>query len=68
MVVAIVTAKLGDVTSANDFVGLIEVTYLVLLIWILQAGGGRFSLDTWVARLASGMLPPSLFRPDLGTT
>lgn len=55
MVVAILTAKLGDVTDLNDFVGLIEVSYLVLLSWLAMAGGGRASVNSLLfARPPSG--------------
>jgi putative oxidoreductase len=65
MVVAIFTAKLSDVGDLNDFVGLIEVTYLVLLAWLAHAGGGRASFDSWLVRLKWRVLPIELLRPDL---
>jgi putative oxidoreductase len=54
MVVAILTAKLGDVTDLNDFVGLIELTYLVLLAGLAHSGGGALSLDGLIFRGREG--------------
>ncbi|MFY9822829.1 MAG: DoxX family protein [Thermoanaerobaculia bacterium] len=50
MVVAIATAKMGDVHSIGDFVGLSEVAYLVLLMWLAWAGAGSVSLDGLIGR------------------
>ena len=46
MAMAIVTAKLPKVHSLYDFVGLDEVTYLVVLVMIAILGPGLVSLDT----------------------
>jgi putative oxidoreductase len=45
MVVAIVTAKRDDVHGLADLFGLVEWTYLALLVWIALAGAGSVSLD-----------------------
>lgn len=50
MVVAIVTAKRGDVTGLTALVGLEEWSYLVFFIWLAVAGAGPLSLDALVAR------------------
>lgn len=45
MVVAIVTAKLGDVHGLSDLFGLQEVDYIVLAIVVAVLGAGPLSLD-----------------------
>jgi putative oxidoreductase len=50
MLVAIATAKMGDVHSIDDFVGLTEWAYLVLLIWLAWEGAGKVSLDALISR------------------
>jgi putative oxidoreductase len=45
MAVAILTAKADEVHGLPDLFGLVEWTYLALLIWIALAGPGRVSLD-----------------------
>ena len=45
MVVAIATAKMGDVHSLGDFVGLSELAYLLIFVWLAIAGPGKASLD-----------------------
>lgn len=50
MLVAIATAKMGDVHSIDDFVGLTEWAYLVLLIWLAWEGAGKVSLDALIGR------------------
>jgi putative oxidoreductase len=53
MLVAIVTAKRGDVHGLTDLVGLEEWSYLVLFVWLAVAGAGPLSLDRLIApRLA----------------
>jgi putative oxidoreductase len=55
MVVAIVTAKLGDLHNVFDLVGFDEFTYLVVLVMIAIIGPGEVSLDRFVAaRLRAG--------------
>jgi len=45
MLVAIATAKMGDVHSIGDFAGLTEFAYFVILMWLAWEGAGRVSLD-----------------------
>jgi len=57
MVIAILTAKLGDLHNVFDLVGFDEFTYLVVLIMIVLIGPGSVALDAVVfARLRKG--PP----------
>jgi putative oxidoreductase len=49
MIVALLTAKLGDIHGLFDLVGQDEFTYLVVLIMIAFLGPGRASLDRFVA-------------------
>jgi putative oxidoreductase len=49
MLVAILTAKRGDVHGLTDLVGLEEWSYLVFFIWLAVAGAGPLSLDRLVA-------------------
>ena len=50
MVVAILTAKRGDITGLTALVGFEEWSYLVFFIWLALAGAGKLSLDHLVAR------------------
>ena|ERR1700681_2942298 len=45
MLVAIATAKMGDVHTIGDFAGLSEWAYFVVLMWLAWAGAGRVSVD-----------------------
>ncbi len=45
MAVAILTAKADEVHGLPDLFGLVEWTYLALLVWVALAGPGRASLD-----------------------
>ena len=49
MVIAILTAKLGDVHGLTDLVGFEEWSYLVFFIWLALAGAGPLSLDRLIA-------------------
>jgi putative oxidoreductase len=53
MVVAILTAKRADIAGVTDLFGVVEWTYLVLLVWIAIAGPGALSLE----RLLPGKRP-----------
>jgi len=49
MVVAILTAKLGDIHGVFDLVGADEFTYLCVLVMLALIGPGKVSLDAlWV--------------------
>ena len=50
MVVAILTAKRGDITGLTALVGFEEWSYLVFFIWLALAGAGPLSLDRLVSR------------------
>jgi putative oxidoreductase len=45
MVVAIKSAKWGDVDSLETLLGFDETEYLALFLWLAIAGAGRISLD-----------------------
>ena len=48
MIVAILTAKRGDLHGLPDLLGFEEWTYIVLASWIAVAGPGPLSLDRFV--------------------
>lgn len=50
MVVAILTAKRGDITGLTALVGFEEWSYLVFFIWLAVAGAGPLSVDALLAR------------------
>jgi putative oxidoreductase len=45
MAVAILTAQREQVHGLPDLFGLVEWTYLALLLWVALAGPGKISLD-----------------------
>lgn len=45
MTVAILTAQASEIHGLSDLFGLVEWTYLTLLVWIALAGPGAVSLD-----------------------
>ena len=49
MVIAILTAKRGDVHGLTDLVGFEEWSYLVFFLWLAVAGAGPLSLDRLIA-------------------
>ena len=49
MIVAILTAKRGDIHGLTDLVGFEEWSYLVLFLWLAVAGAGPLSLDRLIA-------------------
>ena len=49
MVIAILTAKRGDLHGLTDLVGFEEWSYLVLFLWLAVAGAGPLSLDRLIA-------------------
>jgi putative oxidoreductase len=53
MIVAIKAAQWADVDSLTSFLGLEEVMYLALFLWLAIAGAGRVSLDHLLERPAS---------------
>jgi putative oxidoreductase len=50
MVVAIVTANLGEVEGLVDLAGLPEWSYLVMFLVLAILGPGKLSLDAWLQR------------------
>jgi putative oxidoreductase len=50
MVVAIITAKRGDITGVSSLLGFEEWSYLVMFLWLALAGAGPLSLDALVGR------------------
>ncbi|TMJ29785.1 MAG: DoxX family protein [Alphaproteobacteria bacterium] len=56
MVVAIVSAKAGDIDSLETVLGFEEVSYFLMFAWLAIAGPGPVSLDHFVLK-ASGRDP-----------
>jgi putative oxidoreductase len=56
MVVAIVSAKAGDIDSLETFLGFEEVSYFVMFAWLAVAGPGPVSVDHFIL-YASGRDP-----------
>ncbi len=54
MIVAIVTAQRENVASLGDLFGLVEFTYIALLVWLGVHGGGPLSLDHVLVRAVEG--------------
>jgi putative oxidoreductase len=54
MVVAIVTAQLDKVKSIGDFLYLPETLLVVIFIWLIFSGPGKFAVDNSIARSLSG--------------
>lgn len=50
MVIAILTAKRGDITGLTALVGFEEWSYLVFFIWLALAGAGPLSIDGLIGR------------------
>jgi putative oxidoreductase len=50
MVVAIATAKKGDVHAVDDLFGIVEYLYIVILAYLGVAGAGPLSLDNLLVR------------------
>lgn len=61
MAVAILTAQRENVHGLPDLFGLVEWTYLALLLWVAIAGPGKVSLDQRLfGRARSGRKSPDL--------
>jgi putative oxidoreductase len=52
MIVAIASAKWGDVDSLATLLGFDETEYLALFLWLAIAGAGRLSVDYLLERRA----------------
>ena len=50
MLVAILTAKRGDIHELSDLFGMSEYLYIALLLWLVAYGAGPISLDAVFAR------------------
>jgi putative oxidoreductase len=59
MVVAIVSAKWGDVDSLQTLLGFEEVSYFVMFAWLGIAGPGPVSLDHLILKASRPGRPPS---------
>ena len=62
MIVAITTVQLATITKGlsfidwlDDFLYLPEVMYIIIFLWLISSGPGRFSIDHWIA-VRSGLL------------
>jgi putative oxidoreductase len=56
MIVAIATVQLATIAKGlsfidwlDDFLYLPEVLYIIIFIWLICSGPGRFSVDYWLA-------------------
>jgi putative oxidoreductase len=54
MIVAIRSAKWGDVDSLETLLGFDEFEYLALFLWLAIAGPGAVSIDQWLQRRFNG--------------
>jgi putative oxidoreductase len=50
MIVAVKAAQWESVESLQDLLGLEEILYLAIFVWLAIAGAGRVSLDHWLER------------------
>ena len=65
MVVAIYTAKWGELHGLGSITEMTDFLYILLLLWLLTHGAGRFSLDHLIAQEDPGPYPRPL--PDSRT-
>jgi putative oxidoreductase len=63
MVVAIVSAKWGDIDSYFTLAGFEEVTYMVVFGYLAVLGPGRISLDGALVAWRRSVQPPAPFAP-----
>lgn len=54
MVVAIITAKMGDIAGVTDFFMLPEFLLILVFLWIFTSGPGLFSVDQLVCKRCAG--------------
>ena len=59
MIVAIKSARWGDVDSLETLLGFDEFEYLALFLWLAIAGPGKFSLDHFIQRWYDGAVDSS---------
>jgi putative oxidoreductase len=60
MVVALVTAKRGDISSASDLFGTVEFLYLLVFGFLAAFGAGVLSLDGILVRRFAPADPPDV--------
>ena len=65
MLVALATAKRGEIHGITDLFGQVEFTYVCMLFVILVIGPGAASLDVAVARMIDRSHRRTEARPDL---
>lgn len=63
MVVAILTARRGDLDGVGSLVGFEEWSYLVFFVWLALAGAGPLSLDHLISRVLARRLQGSSPQP-----
>ncbi len=68
MVVAILTAKRGDIDGVTTLFGFNEFLYFAILLWLAVAGAGKASLDHLLKRRMKAPLPKPLLRPAPSVT
>lgn len=54
MIVAVKVAQWEEVDSLQTLLGLEEIMYLALFIWLAIAGPGQVSIDRWLERRGKG--------------
>jgi len=60
MVVAIITAKRGDINVISDLFAMEEYLFILIFLWVIFSGPGKVSLDALVARrLRNSSVQPS---------
>lgn len=52
MIVAILTAKIGDLSGLRDLFQTMEFCYAILLLWLVARGAGLISVDHFIRRFA----------------
>jgi putative oxidoreductase len=50
MIVAVLTAKIKEAHTLGDFFYLPEPCYLAIFLWLIFFGGGKASVDAFIAR------------------
>jgi putative oxidoreductase len=65
MAVAILTAQRDQVSGLPDLFGLVEWTYLVLLLSVALGGPGKLSLDALLFSRRSAISPKTFSEPSL---
>jgi putative oxidoreductase len=65
MAVAILTAQREQVHGLPDLFGLVEWTYLALLLWVAISGPGKASIDHLLVSRRRASTPPAFSAPSL---